>query len=188
MQQLQLFPNLTEVVDMCISYFCPRLVLLFMLLPVCAKAVELKVYGDLVSEPCEVNLKTSELLVEFYSIASRSFYLYPRSNPQRFEIALENCDIDLAKTVSVSFSGDEDPLQPGLLAVTGKAEGIAIGLETEQGEQLEINRGKARFTLQKGSTLLNLRAYLQASKENIEKHTIKEGEFNAVATFNLTYD
>ncbi len=124
----------------------------------------------------------------FDTLAARYFYSHPRSNVKKFDILLEQCDLSLGKTVELSFSGEEDKTQPGLLAISGEAKGIAIGLETEQGEPLDINRGKARFVLQSGNTLLSLQAYLQAAKENIEQQSVQEGQFSAIATFNLNYN
>lgn len=171
-----------------IFYFWLHLALLSILLPGFAEAVDLRVSGDLVAEPCVVNVDSIERQVKFNSIPSRNFYLHSRSAPENFVIVLEQCDVDIAKNVSISFTGDDDSEQPGLLAVTGEAKGIAILLETEQGELVSINHGKTKFTLRKGITTLEMKAYLQASQKSIINHSIKEGEFSATAIFNLEYE
>ncbi|MFC0225791.1 fimbrial protein [Serratia aquatilis] len=171
-----------------IFYLWLNLSLFSILLPGFAEAVDLRISGDLVAEPCVVNIDSIERQVKFNSIPSRNFYLHPRSAPESFVIMLEQCDVDIAKSVSISFTGEDDSEQPGLLAVTGDAKGIAIVLETEQGEPLAINRGKAKFTLRKGITYLEIKAYLQASKKSIENRGVKEGEFSATAIFNLEYE
>ncbi|MCX2958763.1 MAG: type 1 fimbrial protein, partial [Serratia symbiotica] len=91
-------------------------------------------------------------------------------------------------TVEITFDGEEDPQQPGLLAISGSAQGVAIGLETQQGEALSLNRDVARFNLLPGDTRLSLQAYLQADKGSIEQRSIKEGTFSAITTFTLNYN
>lgn len=141
------------------------------------------------SEPCVVNRDSAAQQVKFDSIPTYSFYKQPRSKAKKFNIVLEKCDLTMGKTVTISFTGISDKEQPGLLAISGgETKGFAIALETEQGKPLNINATGERFILQNDKTSLNLQAYLQAAKKNVEQRTIQGGEFSAIATFHFDYN
>lgn len=74
-----------------------------------------------------------------------------------------------------------------MLAVNGMAEGIAIGLETEKGNPLEINKTIKSYLLHDGNRTLKFAAYVSASDAVIERQGIVEGDFNANVAFTLYY-
>ncbi len=65
--------------------------------------------------------------------------------------------------------------------------GIAIGLETLAGKPLYLNQSSGDIALDTGNNIITLKAYVRGEPEAISQRTIKRGEFNAVATFNLQY-
>ncbi|MNJ68324.1 Major MR/P fimbria protein precursor [compost metagenome] len=93
--------------------------------------------------------------------------------------------------MTVTFTGIENPLLPGLLALeaSSEAKGIAIGLETLAGERLPLGKPSTKYDLQMGSNTLALKAYVQGEAKAIADRTIKRGTFRSVtATFKLDYE
>lgn len=167
---------------------CCVLLAMLLLIVTGAQAVDIRLHGELVEGPCVVNINSADQRVVFGVMSAHDFYSRPRGHVKKFDILLEHCDLSFGNTVEITFDGEEDPQQPGLLAISGSAQGVAIGLETQQGEALSLNRDVARFNLLPGDTRLSLQAYLQADKGSIEQRSIKEGTFSAITTFTLNYN
>ena len=102
---------------------------------------------------------------------------------------LTECDTTLGKEVKVTFTGTEDTEQPGLLAVASSTgvKHVAIGLQTHTGADLPFNKQTQGYTLYEGNTQLNFKAYVQASDEGVKNHSVGQGKFEAVSTFELEY-
>lgn len=73
------------------------------------------------------------------------------------------------KTVKVTFSGTENPSLKGLLAIDGgsKASGIAIGMETQGGQPLPLNKAGEGYRLVAGNNTLTVLAYVQGSQRRL---------------------
>jgi type 1 fimbria pilin len=147
-------------------------------------------HGALVAEPCVIPSGDEEITLDFGTIIDKYLYLNTRTLGQAFEIHLEDCDLTLGKTVSVSFTGTESRVLPGLLALDGSsgATGIAIGLETLSAQALPLNQASDKVQLQAGSTSIALKAYVQGEPDALREQSIKRGPFSAVATFHLDYE
>lgn len=147
-------------------------------------------HGALVAEPCVIPPGDEEITLDFGTIIDKYLYLNTRTLGQVFEIHLEECDLTLGKTVSVTFTGTENQALSGLLAIDGGSEatGIAIGLETPSAEPLPLNTQGDKSLLQDGGNIIALRAYVQGEPDAIADKTIGRGAFSAVATFNLEYE
>lgn len=147
-------------------------------------------HGALVAEPCVVPPGDEEIPLDFGTIIDKYLYLNSRTLGQAFEIHLEECDVTLGKTVSVTFSGAENSALPGLLAIDGSsaATGIAIGLETPSAKPLLLNQASNKSLLEEGSNIIILKAYVQGEPEAIANETIERGPFSAVVTFSLEYE
>ncbi len=147
-------------------------------------------HGALVAEPCVIPPGDEEITLDFGTIIDKYLYLNTRTLGQAFEIHLEECDLTLGKTVSVTFTGTENSALPGLLALDGgsAATGIAIGLETPSAQPLPLNQASDKSLLQPGSNIIALKAYVQGEPLAIANKTIVRGPFSAVATFNLEYE
>lgn len=149
--------------------------------------------GILVAEPCVVapGDDGDSVLVDFGTIADKTFYsIYGRRTwLQEFHILLTECDTSLGKEVKITFTGTEDAEQSGLLAVTSSTgvKHVAIGLQTHTGADLPINKQTQGYTLYTGNTQLNFKAYVQASEEGVLNHSVGNGSFEAVSTFELEY-
>nr|ALG88628.1 Fimbria A protein precursor [Pectobacterium carotovorum] len=147
-------------------------------------------HGALVAEPCVVPPGDEEIPLDFGTIIDKYLYLNSRTLGQSFEIHLEECDLTLGKTVSVTFSGTESSALPGLLAIDGSsaATGIAIGLETPSAKPLPLNQASYKSLLQAGSNIIALKAYVQGEPDALRDQSIERGPFSAVATFHLEYE
>ncbi|WP_368547376.1 fimbrial protein [Klebsiella pneumoniae] len=144
--------------------------------------------GELVKEPCELDINSSEINVEFGTIPDKYLYKYSKTHSQSFTIRLLSCDISISDQVQVMFSGDESNELPGFLKVSsGPASGIAIGLEDENGDAVSINKLTPKAKLGTGTNLLNFRAFVQAEPSAINYRTVRYGDFKAVTTFEIEY-
>ncbi|HCU0429593.1 TPA: type 1 fimbrial protein [Serratia marcescens] len=155
-----------------------------------ANSNNVHLYGALVAEPCVIPPGDEEISLDFGTIIDKYLYLNTRTHGQAFDIHLTECDLSIGKTVKVTFTGKENTALPGLLAINGDSEatGIAIGLETQEGQVLPLNQNSSSYPLQDGNTTLTMQAYVQGEPKAITEQTINKGPFNAVTTFNLEYE
>jgi type 1 fimbria pilin len=147
-------------------------------------------HGALVAEPCVVSPGDEDIKLEFGTIIDKFLYQNKRTLGQPFEIHLDECDLTLGNTVSMTFIGSENSALPGLLSIDGSSEatGIAIGLETSSAKPLPLNKVSDKLLLKEGSNIITLKAYVQGEPQAIANKSIGRGSFNAVATFNLEYE
>ncbi|MBS0865792.1 fimbrial protein [Enterobacter mori] len=143
--------------------------------------------GALVTEPCNLDPATSEIVVDFGTVIQKELYLHTRTTGHPFNINLTDCDTSLGKLVTLTFKGVESSKLPGMLAVTGAASGIGIGLEDDSGTQLAVNEPTPQLSLNDGTTSFSFHAYVQGEPEAITKKSIVNGDFNAAATFEINY-
>ncbi|WP_338492639.1 fimbrial protein [Erwinia aphidicola] len=144
-------------------------------------------YGTLVAEPCTLKPGDENINVGFGNIVDKYLYINARSPSQAFQLHLQGCDLSIGKQLSVSFSGNESSILPGLLAVLPDNSGLAIGIEDAAGKAIALNRGSKDLTLEKGDMTLKFAAWIEGEPQAIKEHTIARGEFSAVATFRLDY-
>lgn len=169
--------------------WCATAALLLCSVPVGA-AENMRLHGALVAEPCVIPPGDETVVLDFDTVIDKYLYMNTRTHGQPFELHLAQCDLSLGKTVKVTFSGNESAALPGLLALNGasQASGIAIGMETPQGEPLPINQpGKAQ-ALVSGANILTAHAYVQGEPDALKHKAIERGPFSAVVTFNLEYE
>ncbi|WP_426445648.1 fimbrial protein [Siccibacter colletis] len=155
-----------------------------------AQAVENNLHfgGTLVSDPCDLDPETTDLVVDFGSVIEKDLYLHTRTRSVPFVINMINCDTTLGDSVTLTFKGTENDALPGMLAVTGTATGIAVALEAQDGTPLPFNRATPSFTLTQGNNSIILQAYVMGEPEAITNQAITPGEFSAIATFEMEYD
>lgn len=150
--------------------------------------------GTLVNEPCTVatGQDGDNVAVNFNAVPDKNFYDSKdgRSWPEPFHIVLQDCDLTLGTTVKVTFTGTPDSEQTDLLAVesgAGSASHVAVAITTPEGVLIPINKSTDGYLLQKGTMTLKFNAYLQASRDALNNHSIGDGNVNAIATFTLEY-
>ncbi|WP_426576366.1 fimbrial protein [Xenorhabdus stockiae] len=140
---------------------------------------------------CVIKPEDKAMEVDFGSITSRDLYLYQRTPSQPFRLHLEECDPKVAQKVNIKFVGQESKEQPGLLAFShgSNASGAAIGMEKLDGTPLPFNK-TAQFSLAgtNSSHVIPFQAYVKADPKALLQNKIGVGEFNAMATFELSYE
>ncbi|CAI1806474.1 Fimbria A protein precursor [Serratia fonticola] len=153
-------------------------------------AENMRLHGALVAEPCVIPPGDETVVLDFDTVIDKYLYMNTRTHGQPFELHLAQCDLSLGKTIKVTFSGNESAALPGLLALNGasQASGIAIGMETSQGEPLPINQQGNAQALMSGANILTAYAYVQGEQDALTNKTIQRGPFSAVATFSLEYE
>lgn len=144
--------------------------------------------GNLVAEPCVLAPESEAIELDFGTIVDKYLYINERVHSQPFTVRLLECNLTLGNTVSLTFSGTADNELTDMLAVTGAASGIAIGLETADGAALPFNQATPMMALTAGTTDLVFNGYVQGKPSAIQNRSIVRGAFNATANFTLTYE
>ncbi|MFW0928306.1 MULTISPECIES: fimbrial protein [unclassified Providencia] len=148
---------------------------------------DLYIHGEVVSEPCVLNLNSRNQTIEIGNVIKKTLYLHTRTIGYPFTIQLEECDTSLGNDVEISFIGDGDLILPELLAINGTAKGIAIGIETIDGEHIKINKSILRKKITNGKNIITINAYIQAYTAAIENNQIIDGDFTANLNLLINY-
>ncbi|AYM92886.1 type 1 fimbrial protein [Serratia sp. 3ACOL1] len=168
----------------------PILLALISPLSQAAQPYNVRLHGALVAEPCVIPPGDENIRLDFGTVIDKYLYTNQRTHGQAFEIHLTECDLSLGKTVKVTLSGIENSHLAGLLAIEGgsEASGIAIGMETQAGQPLPLNKSGEGYRLVSGNNTLTVLAYVQGEPNAIANRTIERGRFSAIATFSLEYE
>lgn len=152
-------------------------------------ATDIHFSGALVAEPCSIEAEDEIKELDFGSVTDKDIYHNNRLRSHPFSITLTGCSLDIARTVTITFSGKESSELVGYLSLNAEssAKGIAIGMETLTGLPVHFNKMTPIFPLETGKTLITLRAFIQGEPGAIRERTISNGYFNAIATFSLNY-
>ncbi|MDX7988991.1 type 1 fimbrial protein [Xenorhabdus sp. 12] len=150
-----------------------------------------KITMTVLAPSCVIKPEDKAMEVDFGSITSRDLYLHHRTQGQQFRLHLEECAPKVAQKVKIKFAGQESTEQPGLLAFNygSSASGAAIGVEKLDGTPLPINK-TAQFALASTDSnhVIPFQAYIKADPSALLRNKIGVGEFNAMATFELSYE
>lgn len=153
-----------------------------------ARSADVEIKGRLVFEPCTLSAKSEKISLAFGSIVKNYFYTADRTPSEPFSIELENCDTTIGKEAFVTFRGTESIGLPGLLVPdNGTLPGLAIGIETPEGDPLPLNKTSPAYALSDGATTLNFQGYVQAEPDAIKDKTLVTGDLSATATFEISY-
>lgn len=152
-------------------------------------ATEINFTGALIAEPCLIEEGDEAKELDFGTVIDRDIYTRQKSKNMPVTIVLTRCSADVAKTVTITFNGNENSMLPGFLAINSgsNATGIAIGMETLSGQQILINKTSPPVTLEAGRTLILLNAFIQGEPNAVRDYSISSGYFSATATFSLNY-
>lgn len=158
----------------------------------CAHAADnMHFHGTLVAQPCVIQPGEEVISLDFGTVIDKYLYQNQRTNSQPFVLHLSSCDLSLGTSAGITFTGVENLTLPGLLALdaSSQASGIAIGIETQNGAPLSINKAKVtRYPLSAGDNFIHMQAYVQAEPAALTNRTIAKGPFSAVVTFSLAYE
>lgn len=146
--------------------------------------------GALIAEPCTLRAGDEDITIDFETIIDKYLYINGRTLAKPLVLHLDDCDLSLGNTVKLTFSGTPSTKLNGLLAISGasQTQGIAIGIETQQGNLVALNSGQYNQGLIAGNNTISLQAYVQGEPEAIAQKTINPGGFTASATFLLEYE
>ena len=104
----------------------------------------MRFHGILVDEPCTIKPGDETVELDFGNIPDKNLYAYQRTPSKLFQIRLSECDLTIGKSVKITFKGDENQAMApqGFLAISpsSQAAGIAVGLESENGNALPVNK------------------------------------------------
>lgn len=141
-----------------------------------------KFHGTVIDAPCSINPDSDGQTVELGQISNVALDNGGSSTPKTFQILLENCSIDTAKTVTTTFTGAAG--KDGKLGITGDVSGAGIVLTNGNGSAIELGKASAPQSLQVGgpTNTLEYSAYLQG-----DGASVNPGEFNSIADFTLAY-
>lgn len=153
-------------------------------------ADNLRFSGALVAEPCTLRVDDENINIDFGSVIEKYLYINGRTLGKPLVLHLDDCDTSLGNMVKMSFSGSESSTLNGLLAISAGslANGIAIGIETTQGNPIALNSASHNQGLINGNNIISLQAYVQGEPTAIANQTITPGIFSASATFLLEYE
>ncbi|ELY5814257.1 fimbrial protein [Cronobacter turicensis] len=145
--------------------------------------------GALVSVPCTIPDEDKDIKLDFGSIIEKSLYQYERTKSIPFTIHLQDCEPSIMKLVSVTFQGTADAELTDMLQLdtTSIANGVAIGMEQNNGQPLKINDASLPQNLLSGRNDLLFYSFIQAKPTAIAGKSINSGTFSAFSTFVLDY-
>ncbi len=149
---------------------------------------EIKFRGNVVKKTCLIALGSDDQRVPLDTVDLKTLYKYGHGRKYPFEIALEECDLNIVHDVSVKFTGNGDLSLPGRLAVTG-TEGIGIALFAKENSDERLNLGEwtEAQSLNAGSNVLKFHARVEGHPSAIAAQNIEAGEFQAITNFTLEY-
>ncbi|GDM19299.1 fimbrial protein [Escherichia coli] len=169
---------------------------LLLTLPVCAVDVDFK--GVLHDYPCKIDSGKTDHTVQFLDRPAKDFHVSPGKGPaEKFRITLK-CNVSpVWKTVKLKFKSEKT--EPGMkeksayfLPVTGPNTGkLAVGILDTDGVSL-LKLGGAHNnnsgSLISGDTVLNFKAFIQATPEAILRKSVIPGTYESTVTFELSYE
>jgi len=139
--------------------------------------------GSIIDAPCSITPDTIDQVVPMGQVSNKQLKNKGKSNPQSFNIKLENCDLETGKnTVSITFTGMASKGNPALIGMTGSAEGASIGLTNGAGELIKLGE-PTDVTIANGNNTLSFSAYLQGDGSS----DVVPGAFQSTVDFNLVY-
>ncbi|MBU4630954.1 type 1 fimbrial protein (plasmid) [Pseudomonas sp. BF61] len=142
--------------------------------------------GSIIDAPCSIDPNSVDQTVELGAVSNVVLVDGGNSAPKPFEIRLENCSLDTAKTVKTTFNGAAGAA--GLLGITGDARGAGIALTDGNGASIALGTASAGQLISSGASeaVLSFSAYLKGDGGPAD--TIIPGAFSSVANFMLTYN
>ncbi|MED7793089.1 fimbrial protein [Klebsiella aerogenes] len=146
--------------------------------------------GSIIDSPCSITGDTVEQDVPLGQVSNAALENEGTSTPVYFDIDLENCTTETAKSVQVTFTGAPDPTDSAILGLTGDASGAGVVIADSSGKQLDLGTPSVAQNLGEGSNTLTFAAYLKGDKPGSmgASSTIVPGDFQSTANFTLAYN
>ena len=141
-------------------------------------------HGTIRALACSLAPGGDKIEVDFGQIATQDLYLSGR-------IQLRDCNPEVFRGISVTFSGSEDAELDDHLALDsseqGGATGIGIGMSEEDGTAIRLDESTSVKEITAGSMTLNFWAWVAAEPSAIKNQSLEYGPFSASGTWTLNY-
>ena len=148
--------------------------------------------GTVINAPCGIDPDSVEQTIDFGQLSTDHLNAGNTSNPVPFSIKLINCNNAQLKTVTVAFAGSTIAADTKQLGTTGLTN-TAIKVSNQDGSLVSFD-GKQNNaqSLIDGNNTLHFSSWVEAATDGTAANplgpkTVAEGQFTAVANFNLTY-
>lgn len=155
------------------------------LIPFCANAANqgqgvVNFKGSVINAACGIVSESADQSIDFGQISVSHLKADGISVKKSIQIELANCEPD--KSVKVTFSGTTVSGAKTELGTSGNT-GTAIVISAQNGSLIEFGAEGAAHQLKEGKNTLQFLSWVKkASGSNVT-----EGDFTAVANFNLSY-
>lgn len=143
--------------------------------------------GSVVDVPCSVSADSEHGIVMLDQVSLKSMATKGETSGQAkaFNISLEDCDVTTYTNATVTFHGQSNTDQAGVLANTagsGAATGVALQMFGPDGNKLDVEKESSKQILSNGTNVISM---------SVDYVTISDaataGAVESVATFQITY-
>lgn len=137
--------------------------------------------GTVIDAPCGIAPESADQSVDFGQISKSHLNADGISVKKDLNIKLVNCEPN--KSVEVTFTGATITGANTELGTAGDT-GTAVVISGQDGKLVEFGAKGAAQSLKEGDNTLHYSSWVKKATNG----TVKEGDFTAVANFNLTYN
>ncbi|WP_421251387.1 fimbrial protein [Aeromonas sp. 600584] len=146
----------------------------------------IKFVGAIIDAPCSIAPESVDQTIQMGQVANSLLESQGETPLRPFEIHLEACSLDTAKTASITFNGVADDSEKKHLAINGFAKGAAVAIVNQlDGSEVVLGTPTKGAALLKGDNHLKFGAKLVSNIKSGEKAT--PGEFTATSDFIMNY-
>ncbi len=136
--------------------------------------------GTVIDAPCGIDPDSADQSIDFGQISKSHLNADGISVKKDLNIKLVNCEPN--KSVAVTFTGATVAGAPTELGTAGDT-GTAVVISGQDGKLVSFGTQGDFQTLKENNNILHYSSWVKKATNG----TVKEGDFTAVANFNLTY-
>lgn len=152
---------------------------------------DVKFHGTIAAPTCNITPGDEAIAVDLKTIAIQDLYRGQKSTQVPFSIHLEDCSAATFSSVSVTFSGTENPQLPNHVAVipdqAGEAEGIGLGIQQKNGTSVQLGVPTPAIALSEDFLTLDFQVFIEGEPAALQAHSLKAGGFHATVNYTLNY-
>ncbi|MFP2504996.1 fimbrial protein [Buttiauxella gaviniae] len=155
---------------------------------VASAADNLMLSGTLRAHACTLHPDDRDIQIVFADVGTGDLYMQGGTEDEPFSLRLENCNLNVASTVEVTFTGNQSTQVPGALALDAgsQAKGLVIVLKDANRQPLKLGDASSAMLDGQEVSLLFYRN-LQVEPDALINNGIVPGTFSASGTFALFY-
>ncbi|HAX5284049.1 TPA: type 1 fimbrial protein [Escherichia coli] len=143
--------------------------------------------GTVIDAPCGIAPESADQTINFGQISKAHLTSGGTSQHKNVDIKLVNCNFtEQKKTVTITFSGSSVGADKLDELGTSGGTGTVIKMSTAAGDFVKFDGSTSAgsYSLKKGDNTMRYSAWVQKASGD---GAVTEGDFAAVANFNLTY-